>query len=159
MNAARNSLIGEDPSVIRPLLEAYFSELSKKKCVWAVMHGWEGLPLYARHDVDLIVRRRDIKKCVIALRDAAEKTGWICYASFRFSNLSSYWLLKDNGCQSYFQIDIFTEASMRGKVYLSSEHSLARRWKNSAGIWCMPYAYAGVTVLLKELIANSKLDR
>jgi thymidylate kinase len=153
------SLIGSNPEVIATFLIPFFKALEDEGVVWAVAHGWEGLPTYARHDVDIALRRKDLKLTVSILKDIASKTGWINYCHFKSSNLHSYWILLPGEEISYFQVDIFLEASLRGIPFFSSDKWLMNRWKNENGIWCMPYSYSGASVLLKELIANSKLER
>ena len=153
------SLVGNCPEIIATFLTAFFKTLDEDGIKWAVAHGWEGLPFYARHDVDMIVEKNQLKTIVAILKRVAKEKKWINYCHFKFSNLHSYWLLLPGKQISYFQIDLFTEASMRGISFFSSVRLLENRWKNESGIWCMPYSYAGVIVLLKELIANSCLER
>jgi len=154
-----DSLVGSHPEVIATFLVSFFKALDDAGIVWAVAHGWEGLPTYARHDVDIALERKNLKRTVSVLKKVAKETGWINYCHFKSSNLHSYWILLPGDEISYFQVDIFLEASMRGIPFFSSEKPLANRWRNDKGIWCMPYSYSAASVLLKELIANSKLER
>ena len=153
------SLIGTHPEVIESFLAPFFKALDEAGIVWAVAHGWEGLPTYARHDVDLIIPKRQLKRAVVILKSVAQETGWINYCHFKASNLHSYWILLPGEEISYFQIDIFTESSLRGIPFFSTKEPLKKRWRNDAGIWCMPYSYSGASVLIKELVANSRLER
>ena len=153
------SLIGSHPEVIETFLTPFFKALDNANVEWAVAHGWEGLPTYARHDVDLIIPKRQLKRSVVILKRVAQETGWINYCHFKASNLHSYWILLPGEEISYFQIDIFTESSLRGIPFFSTKGSLKKRWRNDAGIWCMPYSYSGASVLIKELVANSRLER
>lgn len=152
------SLVGEHPEIISTFLIPFFKELEEAKIIWAVSHGWEGLPYYARHDVDLVAEKIYIKKIARIINDVSLKTGWKSYAQFRFSNLYSYWLVHSNG-PSYFQIDIEVGCGMRGVQFLDVSSQLSERWKNSENIWCMTSAYAATWVLLKELVSNGKLER
>ena len=153
------SLVGSHPEVIATFLLPFFKALDDAGIVWAVAHGWEGLPTYARHDVDIALKRSDLKQTVALLKRVSKDAGWINYCHFKSSNLHSYWILLPGDEISYFQVDIFLEASLRGMPFFSSVKPLAGRWRNEKGIWCMPYSYSAASVLLKELIANSKLER
>lgn len=154
-----DSLVGYHPEVIATFLTPFFNALDAATIEWAVAHGWEGLPTYARHDVDLVTSRRHLKAMVSILKKVAKETGWINYCHFKSSNLHSYWILLPGEEISYFQIDIFLEASLRGIPFFSSVKPLKNRWRNEKGIWCMPYSYSAASVLLKEVIANSRLGR
>ena len=154
-----DSLVGSHPEVIATFLRPFFAALDEAGIVWAVAHGWEGLPTYARHDVDIALAHSDLKQTVSILKCVAKDTGWINYCHFKMSNLHSYWILLPGDEISYFQIHIFLEASLRGIPFFSSEKPLSNRWRNEKGIWCMPYSYSAASVLLKEIIANSKLER
>ena len=157
------SLIGSDPSVIKGFVVSFFRSLDEAGILWAVKHGWEGLPEYSRHDVDLAVEQKNVRKAVHLLRRAARETGWQVYGHFRNSNLYSYWILFAGGNEvSYFQIDIFVESRLRGTAFFpktTNRAILQKRWKNDVGIWCLPAWYGGAHVLLKEVVANGKLER
>lgn len=154
-----NSLVGSRPEVIATFLVPFFKALDDAAILWAVAHGWEGLPTYARHDVDIATSRNHLKPMVAILKKVAKDTGWINYCHFKSSNLHSYWILLPGEEISYFQVDIFLEASLRGIPFFSSAKPLENRWRNKKGIWCMPYSYSAASVLLKEVIANSRLER
>ena len=154
-----NSLVGSRPEVIATFLTPFFKALDDAAIAWAVAHGWEGLPTYARHDVDIATDRKYLKPMVAILKKVAKATGWINYCHFKSSNLYSYWILLPGEEISYFQVDIFLEASLRGIPFFSSVKPLENRWRNEKGIWCMPYSYSAASVLLKEVIANSRLER
>lgn len=156
---SEKSLIGSHPEVIATFLVPFFKELDDSGVVWAVAHGWEGLPTYARHDVDIALRKKDLKRTISILKNVAKATGWINYCHFKSSNLHSYWILLPGEEISYFQVDFFLEASLRGIPFFSSVRPLKNRWRNEKGIWCMPYSYSAASVLLKEVIANSRLER
>ncbi len=160
MNDTSGSVIGSHPEVIEPLLAKFFAKLDESGILWAVAHGWEGLPRFARHDVDVVVERRNIKSVERIIRDSVTDTGWHIYGHFRNSGLFSYWMLLQGEEISYFQIDILTGGGMRGIPFfsLSIKDELGGRWRNEAGIWCLPYAHAGATVLIKEMIAHSRVD-
>lgn len=158
-NSIETTLVGSRPEVIATFVTPFFKALDEASILWAVAHGWEGLPTYARHDVDLIIPKRQLKQTVAILKSMAQETGWINYCHFKASNLHSYWILLPGEEISYFQVDIFTESSLRGIPFFSTKEPLKKRWRNDAGIWCMPYSYSGASVLIKELVANSKLER
>lgn len=155
------SVVGKNPEVIERLVRLFFARLDELRIVWAVAHGWYGLPHYARHDVDLLVNRRDVRIVEGVLREVCRQTGWILYGSFRNSILWSYWLLLPGVEQSYFQVDVMVESGMRGRPFFRTRlgrDELGRRWKNEEGIWCVSYAFAAASDLLKELIANSRFE-
>ena len=155
------SLIGKHPEVIEECLVLLFKELDNVGILWAVAHGWEGLPTYARHDVDLLVLPSDVKQIGEIIETVAKKTGWIHYGSFRSSNLTSHWIMRMGDEISYFKIDLFQEMTLRGSRFFSNtrtKRALSQRWKNENGIWCLTYGYAGASVLVKELIANGRLE-
>lgn len=155
------SVVGKHPEVIERLARLFFARLDEQHVVWAVAHGWYGLPHYARHDVDLLVNRRDVRIVERILREVCRQTGWILYGSFRNSILWSYWLLLPGTEQSYFQVDVMVESGMRGRPFFRTRlgrDELGYRWKNEEGIWCVTYAFAAASDLLKELIANSRFE-
>ena len=153
------TLIGPRPEVIATFLVPFFKALDDASILWAVAHGWEGLPTFARHDVDIAIDGKHLKQAIAILKRVASETGWINYCHFKSSNLHSYWILLPGEEISYFQVDFFLEASLRGIPFFSSVKSLNSRWRNEKGIWCMPYSYSAASVLLKEVIANSRLER
>lgn len=155
------SVVGAHPEVIEGLVRLFLRILDERCVVWAIAHGWYGLPRYARHDMDILIRRSDVKVVEAALRAACRQTGWVLYGSFRNSILWSYWLLLPGAEQSYFQLDVMTEAGMRGRPFFRTRlgrDELGRRWRNDDGIWCVSYAFAAASDLLKELIANSRFE-
>jgi len=153
------SLVGSDPAIIAPFLMCLFARLDSVNIQWAIMRGWEGLPYFTRHDVDFLVARCDLRRVIEIARDVAQEVGWVQYGSFKFSNLRSRWfLLVGKEEVSYLQLDFFTEASLRGVPFLDSRRWLQQRKMNEAGIWHMDIGYAACCTLLKELIANGKLD-
>lgn len=154
-----NSLVGSHPEVIATFLTPFFNALDAAAIEWAVAHGWEGLPTYARHDLDMVTNKKFLNRMVVILKKVAMETGWLNYCHFKSSNTYSYWLLKPGDEISYFQVDIDIEASLRGIPFFSSVRPLKNRWRNEKGIWCMPYSYSAASVLLKEVIANSRLER
>ena len=161
MNILPKSVVGEHPEVIESFVVPFLKRLDNAGVIWAVAHGWYGLPKYARHDIDLLVSPKDIKTVEKIVRTVCEETGWILYGSFRNSILWSYWILLPGEGQSYFQIDVMPEAGMRGRPFFRSRlgvDELKCRWKNEDGIWCVSYAFAAASDLLKELIANSKFE-
>lgn len=154
-----DSLVGSDPSVIALFLQSFFSEMNKEKLLWAVMRGWEGLPFYTRHDVDFLVDRKNLSAALKILRSVAAQTGWIEYGSFRFSNLTSIWFLLDDSHEvSFLQLDFFTEASLRGVRFLDSSKWLHSRIAREDGLYHMDIGYAACCTLIKECLANGRLD-
>ena len=155
------SVVGSHPEVIESFVLPFLKRLDEADILWAVAHGWYGLPKYARHDIDLLVLRKDVKAVEKSVREVCAETGWILYGSFRNSILWSYWILLPGAEQSYFQIDVMTESGMRGRPFFRSclgKNELRRRWKNDDGIWCVSHAFAAASDLLKELIANSRFE-
>ena len=155
------SVIGPHPEIIEDFVVPFLKRMDDEGVLWAVAHGWYGLPRYARHDIDLLVLRKDIRAVETAVRAVCKQTGWILYGSFRSSILWSYWILLPGDEQSYFQIDVMTESGMRGRPFFRTClgcDELRRRWKNDEGIWCVSYAFAAASDLLKELIANSRFE-
>jgi hypothetical protein len=123
------------------------------------MRGWEGLPYYTRHDIDFLVAKRDLRRAVRITRHVAQEVGWLQYGCFKFSNLRSHWFLLEGKEEvSYLQLDFFSEASLRGVPFLDSRKWLQQRKRNEAGIWHMDIGYAACCTLLKELIANGKME-
>ena len=154
-----SSLVGSDPSVISTLLIPLFEKFDEEGVCWAVMRGWEGLPYYTRHDVDFLIAKKDIRRAVKLAGLVAREQGWVQYGSFKFSNLRSHWFLLDGENEvSFLQLDFFTEASLRGIPFLDSRDWLANRMRNSVGIWHTAIGYAACCTLLKELIANGRLE-
>ena len=155
------SVVGSRPEVIENFVVLFLKRLDESNILWAVAHGWYGLPKYARHDIDLLVLRKDVKAVEKSVREVCAEAGWILYGSFRNSILWSYWILLPGAEQSYFQIDVMTESGMRGRPFFRSrlgKNELQRRWKNDDGIWCVSHAFAAASDLLKELIANSRFE-
>lgn len=161
MNSLPQSVVGEHPEVIEGFVVPFLKRLDDAGIIWAVAHGWYGLPKYARHDIDLLVLPKDIKAVEKAVRAVCEETGWVLYGSFRNSILWSYWILLPGEGYSYFQVDVMSEAGMRGRPFFRSRLGVAElkhRWKNEDGIWCVSYAFAAASDLLKELMANSRFE-
>ena len=160
MSNLSKSVVGSHPEVIESMLTTFFAKLDASGILWAVAHGWEGLPRYARHDVDLAVELKNVKSVEKMLRDSANETGWQIYGSFRNSGLFSYWMLLPGDEIAYFQIDVLTGGGMRGIPFfsLSQKDELNSRWRNESGIWCLPHANAGAAVFIKEMIAHSRVD-
>lgn len=153
------SLVGRDPSVIAPFLITLFNNFERENVRWAVMRGWEGLPYYTRHDVDILIAKADVKRALKIVAQAARQSEWVPYGNFKFSNLWSSWLLKSGTMEtSYLQLDFFTEASLRGIPFCDSGRWLEKREMNTEGIWHTSIGYGAACTLLKELIANGKLD-
>ncbi|MDD2599383.1 MAG: hypothetical protein PHO37_09175 [Kiritimatiellae bacterium] len=153
------SLVGSDPSVIATLLVPLFKRLDLENIQWAVLRGWEELPHYTRHDVDFLIANKDIKRTIAIAGLVAHEEGWIEYGAFKFSNLRSHWYLLDGKDEvSYLQLDFFTAASLRGVLFLDSGPWFDKRKRNKAGIWHMTIGYAACCTLLKELIANGKIE-
>ena len=155
-----HSVIGSHPEVIERLLTQFFEGLNAQKIKWAIAHGWEGLPRFARHDVDIVIDRGDVKQTEQVLRSVANETHWHIYGSFRNNGLFSYWMLLQGEEVSYFQVDLLTGGGMRGIPFFNQtvKDELDSRWRNESGIWCLPYGNAGATVFIKEMIANSKVE-
>lgn len=155
------SVVGKNPEIVATFVVPYLKALDDSGVQWAVAHGWYGLPKYARHDIDLLLKKEEIKRAVALLRKVAAETGWIVYGSFRNSALRSYWIARvDAGELSLFQIDIMDEVGMRALPFFkrSGREELKHRWKNEEGIWCVTYAFAAASDILKELIALSKFE-
>lgn len=158
MKEREKSLVGPRPEMAKTYLMPLFDALNSSGIEWAVSHGWEGLPEYVRHDVDLTVCPRDIKQAEAITKEIAEKTGWKIYAMFVFSGLHSYWLLKRFEDGLYFlQIDFDVSFNMRGCVLLDSKDFLEGRMQQQNGIWVANRGVGAAWILLKELIANGTI--
>ena len=154
------SIVGDEPEVIKPLVVAFFKALDDDSIPWAIQHGWYGLPAYARHDIDVLLNACDVKRAIRILRKVSAENGWKIYASFHSSILRSFWLVLGDKDQSYFQVDLLVESGLRGVSFFRTRSSdaLKRRWRNENGIWCVEHSYAAASVLLKEVLANGKLE-
>lgn len=151
------SLVGTSPERIAEVLCPLFREWKSRDVRWAVVRGWEGLPNWTRHDVDILIHPDDLEKAVASLRECVSKTLWHIYGNFRFSDLHSYWLMSEGRDVHFLQLDLMTGSSIRGVPFFDAAKWMERRWVNDADIYCMPIAYAAGTIIVKELVANGEI--
>lgn len=164
MNENDKSLVGDDPSIIRPCLTALFRALDDAGVTWAVMRGWERLPEWTRYDIDILVARKDVRRAVEMVRSVGASHGWMAYGILRQGAMSSVWMFKDDEVsgQSYLRIDIETGNQYRGIEIHESQKCLKDRILVDRGddcrFWRMPDGYAGVAVLLKQMAVFGEVD-
>lgn len=158
------SYVGSNPAVIAPFLCELFEYFERNQIVWAVMHGGETLPHYTRRDVDFLFAKSQIKLVKKIILETAGRYGWVCYAKFRFSALHSLWfILPGEGDipSAYLQLDCFVDASLRGfSFYREGCNAVfSRKYKSNNGVWCLNECDASALVVLKEILANGRIER
>lgn len=154
------SLVGSDASIISPFVVKLFAALDSHGVVWAVMRGWERLPEWTRYDIDIQVKKRDLRRSAEIACQCAKQAGWIVYGRLKFQLMDSVWMLHDGeDGQSYLRLDFEAGFSFRGVERVSFDKYLERREKTENGIWHLSIGHAGANVCLKELIANGTIDR
>lgn len=164
MTSDAASLVGKDPAVISPLISKLFATFDRHGIEWAVLHGGDSLPAYTRRDIDVLFRKDQIRLACKVLQEVVGESRWICYAKFRFSILRSFWLILPGARHedsSYLQLDFYTGSPLRGlNFYREAPHEvLTRRVKTDAGVWCLADSDGAAYVLVKELLANGRIDR
>lgn len=156
------SLICSNPSVIRGVLIDFFRHLDQSSIPWAILGGWEYLPDYARHDVDIVVKRGMLRLAVRCVERAAQDSGWIIYG--RTEGAKSYigvfltkWIdaLAE---RAYFQIDLFTDFGRQGVGLCSMQRALDRRIRSENGVWHVPGGWYGAFVLTKEILSRGFIE-
>lgn len=162
MQSFAPSLVGKDPTVMRPYLLALFRALDEEHVVWAVMRGWERLPDWTRYDIDILVARSDRQRVIDLVKSEGKRFGWHTYGVLRLGLMDSIWMVwEGTEGQSYLRIDIETGNSYRGIEIHESQAYLPERVRESisgGGLWRMPDGYAGAAVLLKQLAVAHGLD-
>lgn len=157
------SLVGDKPNVIAPFLRGLFASLDHAGIIWAIMRGWERLPVWTRYDVDILVARKDSKRAEDVVKKVALSFGWRPYGVWRPGNLRSIWLVRaDNDGQSYLRIDIEIGNGYRGIEIHESQQYLKQRVREEGAsgclFWRMPIGYMAASVLLKQLAVHGEVD-
>lgn len=145
---------------ISSFLTPFFKGLVDADFLWCVARGWEGLPDYTRHDVDIYIERKGYAEFRRKVYEVASLTGWDVFRDCKKSIYRPILLYKSNdaGAFKFIQLDLFLGAVLKGVPSRTSfEAMLGDRWLNEKGIWCCNVGYMGVRVLLKELVQNGSL--
>ena len=158
------SLVGADPGVITPFLNDLFAQFAERNIIWAVLHGGETLPYYTRRDIDFLFTGKQISLVKELVLEVALRHGWVCYAKFHFSALHSLWLMlptREGRPSAYLQLDCFVDTSLRGICFYRNGCAgvLSRRYQNEDGVWCLNVFDATALVVLKEVLANGRIER
>lgn len=141
------SLVGIRPAIIAPFVSALFKALDEKDVQWAVMRGWERLPGWTRYDIDIQVKKVDLRRSAEIACQCAKQAGWIVYGRLKFQLMDSVWLLHDGeDGQSYLRLDFEAGFSFRGVERVSFDKYLERREQSEKGIWHLPIGHAGARV-------------
>ena len=155
------SEVCSDPKVINGLLEDFFRDLNRENLSWAVTSGWELLPDYARHDLDVLVIPGDKGRVIELALVAAKKTGWKVYAqSPAFGGGINIFLtkyiekLKE---RAYFEIDICWASTFHGVEIGSVEAAVQNAIVEPNGIRHVSVGVRGAGIVLKELLANGTI--
>lgn len=145
---------------IGTFLRPFFAAIKDADYLWFVAHGWEELPDYTRHDVDICLEDRGYGKLKRTIEDVAQQTGWRIFRMCRKSIYRPFLLLKVNerGAFKFIQLDLFLGEVLKGiPVRRTFREVLKLRWLNEKGIWCANFGYVGVCILLKEIVQNGCL--
>ena len=156
------SIVCSDPTVVRPLLCDLQKSWDGADVEWALLSGWEGLPDYVRHDLDIIVSPQSYRVAVSVLKDVAGRNGWRPFGTFREGGeYSSFYFTKHIDRldeDAYIQFDLF-KSFRRHNVRVVDVHSaLAQRCKGGNGFWHVPDGWRGAFLVIKEMLANGKVE-
>ena len=146
MKNSELSLVGNNPSIIAPILLSLFNRLNVDGVIWAVMRGWETLPSWTRYDIDILVDKKNARRASKIVSEVGAQFGWKTYGVLIQGMMRSVWLLKEdsNNGQSYLRIDIETGNEYRGvEIHESQRYLKDRIWDEERKLWYMPKGYAG----------------
>lgn len=162
MDNLPRSLICSDPSVIRGMLIDFFKHLDQSSIPWAILGGWEYLPDYARHDVDVVVKKGMLRSAVCCVEQAARDAEWIIYGRLEpgrgYVGIFLTKWIESLGERAYFQIDLFTVFGRQGIGLCSIQGALDRRVQSENGIWHVPAGWYGAFVLTKEMLSRGFIE-
>lgn len=162
MNELPESIVCSDPTVVRPFLCDLREAWDGANVEWALLSGWENLPDYVRHDLDVIVSPQCYRAAVSVLKDVAGKNGWRSFGIFREGGeYSSFYFVKHIerlNEEAYIQFDLFKSYRRHNVRVLDIQLALSRRCKEENGFWHVPVGWRGAFLIIKEMLANGKVE-
>lgn len=162
MNELPESIVCSDPTVVRPFLCDLREAWDDANVEWALLSGWENLPDYVRHDLDIIVAPQCYRKAVSVLKDVAGKNGWRSFGIFREDGeYSSFYFVKHIESlneNAYIQFDLFKSYRRHNVRVLDIQFALSCRCKEENGFWHVPVGWRGAFLIIKEMLANGKVE-
>lgn len=162
MNNLPESIVCSDPTVVRPFLCDLREAWDGVNVEWALLSGWENLPDYVRHDLDIIIASQCYRAAVSVLKDVAERNGWRSFGIFREgADYSSFYFVKHIerlNEDAYIQFDLFKSYRRHNVRVLDVQFALSHRCKAENGFWYVPVGWRGAFLIIKEMLANGKVE-
>lgn len=114
---------------------AFLAELRKREVGYCVLRGYDQLPDYVSHDLDIALLRADLAEFERALRSVALRHGLVIQTITKHSSCFQYRLCDPGRTwRTFFQVDAHLNGEgYRGARYASSEEIVAASTDN--GVW------------------------
>lgn len=162
MNNLPESIVCSDPTVVRPFLCDLREAWDDANVGWALLSGWENLPDYVRHDLDIIVAPQCYRAAVSVLKDVAGRNGWRSFGMFcEGGEYSSFYFVKHIerlNEDAYIQFDLFKSYRRHNVRVMDIQFALSNRCKEANSFWHVPVGWRGAFLIIKEMLANGKVE-
>jgi len=117
------------------VVTAVFTAWREQGIAFVVLRNYERLPQFTGHDIDVLVRPRDLAAAERALVAACRSAGYHLSNRAEFATLSCFFFHPETLAQ--IQFDLFTRLSWRSFDLLSTEAVL--QWRLPRGLFAVPH--------------------
>lgn len=140
------------------IISLLFESFNKSNARWAVLRKADTLPNYFDNDIDILVDKKDIIKCVLSIKNIAIRNGWIIIgetSKYGFKSLT----IASKDFKYFIPIDLFTDLYVRYNPWeiVDLSYGLSSRKLINEVVWTVGRGFEVASYLVKEYIINREI--